>query len=352
MSAISAALSSKISQRRNWLNVLVLAYILVGYGFSVVCVSSQVWAANILGVFLLIHTLMGAAYFTHELVHGVVLRQPRLNAALADVMLFLTGSCYCHFRDLARSHMAHHKNRADFSAFSIADFLMSIPKPLMQSIVVLEWLYFPAIDFILRWFYALAPFFGQARRDERWRNAGLLLLRGSLFIALGWYSWRAISLYFLAYVCFINILRFMDCFQHTYAVFELGQSLPQYNLEYEETNTYSNLMPGRWRWLNLLFLNFGYHNAHHRLINCPWYLLPQLDAELYKQSDKQHVTLDRLVKNYHRFRVHRLFHGQGTVSGIDELNLDQFSGGIGVSFLVLSEPLDWLNLKNSTVQIA
>ncbi|MBW4661889.1 MAG: fatty acid desaturase [Drouetiella hepatica Uher 2000/2452] len=350
MSALSAALSSRISQRRNWINRLVIAYVFVGYGFSIACISSQSWAANILGVLLLIHTLLWAAYFVHEFVHHTVFRQPRLNALLASIMLFLTGSCYCHFQDLARNHLAHHKNRADFSAFSIGDFLRSLPKPLMQLITILEWLYFPAINFILRWFCALAPFFGQARRDERWRNAGLLMLRGSLFTLLGWHSWRSLPLYFLAYICFINILRFMDCFQHTYAVFQLGQSIPQYNLDYEEANTFSNLMPDRWRWLNLLFLNFGYHNAHHRLIHCPWYLLPQLDAELYNSEYRQRVTLNRLVRNYHQFRIHRLFHGGGAVADISTgLNLEQFSGGVGVSFLVLREPLDWLKLNPETV---
>jgi len=110
-------------------------------------------------------------------------------------------------------------------------------------------------------------------------------------------------------------------------------------------------MPDRWRWLNLLFLNFGYHNAHHRLIHCPWYLLPQLDTELYESEHQQHVTLNHLVKNYHQFRIHRLFHGGETVIEMDKgLDLEQFSGGIGVSFLILREPLDWLKLKNSAVQ--
>lgn len=150
MSVISAALSSRISQRRKWINGLAVAYIFVGYGFSIVCISSQFWIANILGVLLLIHTFLWAAYFVHEFVHGTVSRRPGLNALLASVMLFLTGSCYCRFRDLARNHLAHHKNRADFSAFSITEFLKSLPKPLMQLIVVLEWLYFPVINFILR----------------------------------------------------------------------------------------------------------------------------------------------------------------------------------------------------------
>ena len=345
MVAVSETLKSKISQRPHWINGLGLAYVVIGYICSIVCIMAQAGWANILGVFLLVHTLMWAAYFVHELVHGSVFRSPRLNAAVAQVMLFLTGSCYCRFRDLARNHLAHHKNRADFSPFSITDFLNAQPQWLRQIIVVLEWLYFPAVNFILRWLCILAPFLGQSRRDERWRTAGLLMIRGSLFTALAWYSWRAVLLYFLAYLCFINILRFMDCFQHTYAVFQLGQSLPHYSLDYEEANTYSNIMPRRWPWLNLLFLNFGYHNAHHRIIQCPWYLLPQLDAELYQPGYPQRVTLDRFVQNYHRFRIDRLFEGAGTVvDGAKELNVDTFYGAVGVSFLVLRDPLDWLKI--------
>ncbi|MEM9006584.1 MAG: fatty acid desaturase [Cyanobacteria bacterium P01_F01_bin.86] len=345
---ISDTLKSRISRRPHWMNGLALTYVIVGYSCSLIGISAQSWGANILGFFLLIHTLMWAAYFIHELIHGSVFRNPKWNAFMAQVMLFLTGSCYCRFRDLARNHLAHHKNRADFSPFAIADFLKVQPQWLRQLIVILEWLYFPAINFMLRWLCIVAPFLGQSRRDERWRTLGLLLVRGSLFATLAWYSWHAVLLYFLAYICFINILRFMDCFQHTYEVFQLGQPLPQYSLEYEEANTYSNLMPSRWQWFNLLFLNFGYHNAHHRVIQCPWYLLPQLDAELYQPDYRQYVTLDRFVKNYHQFRVRRLFEDEGTVLDTEEgLDLDPFYGAVGVSFLVLRDPLDWLKINIS-----
>jgi fatty acid desaturase len=332
-----------MGQRVHWINGLALTYVFGGYGVAIAAITSQGWWANLLGFFLLIHTLMWAAYFVHDLIHGAVFRGRQWNALVAQMMLFLTGSCYSHFQDVARSHLAHHKNRADFSPFSMTEFLKALPSWLRQSIIVLEWLYFPAINFILRWLCIVAPFLGQSRRDERWRTTSLLLIRGSLFTALAWYSWKAVVIYFIAYVCFINILRFMDCFQHTYEVFQFGQTLPQYSLEYEEANTYSNLMPKRWQWLNLLFLNFGYHNAHHRVMQCPWYLLPQLDAELYPSDYRQHVTLDQFIANYHRYRVSRLFEGEGEVSDAGgKLTLDTFYGAVGVSFLILRDPLDWL----------
>jgi fatty acid desaturase len=342
---LSSTLTAKLSRRNNWVNGLALFYVLAGYLFALVCICSEAWSANLFGTVLLVHTLMLAAYFIHEFIHSTVFPNPSLNAIAGNIMLFITGSCYCRFRDLARNHLAHHKNRADFSAFAIADFLSSLPKPLLHLIIALEWMYFPVLNFILRWLAAFSPFFSQSRRDERLKNSCLLTLRGGLFLSLGLYSLRALLLYFLAYLSFINILRFVDSFQHTYTVFQLGQKIPAYSLEHEETNTYSNLVSYRWNWLNLLFLNFGYHNAHHRVIHCPWYLLPQLDAELYPPNNRQHIPLYRLIKNHHQFRIYRLFNGQGSVTDTSEgLNLQKFVGGIGVSFLILREPLDWLKI--------
>jgi hypothetical protein len=83
-----------------------------------------------------------------------------------------------------------------------------------------------------------------------------------------------------------------------------------------------------WCWLNVFFLNFGYHNTHHRVIHCPWYLPPQLDGKLYPPYYRQHLLLARLIKNYHYFRIHRLFNGQGTVRDTEEgVNVEQFVGG-------------------------
>ena len=355
MTATQPDFSFYINDRNTWINGAAIAYTLLGYGVSLVCITQPAWWLNLFGILLLIHSLIWAAYLIHELIHNNIFRSSRWNAIVGQVMLFLTGSCYNQYRDVASNHLAHHKNRADFSALSIPMLLRSLPSPLLQVVVALEWLYFPVVEFALRWLAALSPFLGQSRTGERLKNGLLLLLRGSLFTALAIYSSKAIVLYFLAYICFINILRFVDCFQHTYTVFQLGQPLPQYDLAHEEQNTFSNLVSARWSWLNLLLLNFSYHNAHHRVMRCPWYLLPQLDAELYPRNYRQYVTLPQLVGNYHRYRIHRLFNGQGTVTDTEQgLNLDQFVGAVGVSFLLSREPLDWLKLpaadaKNDTV---
>jgi len=348
---ISEDLSSKINQPNYWLNGLALAYVGGGYGLSLFAISHTALWANLLGVVLLTHTLVWAAYFSHEFMHGAIFRRPKSNALGGKVMLFLTGSWYCRYPALAKYHLAHHKNKADFSPFSLSAFLGQLPAWIRQLIIALEWLYFPAVNFMLRWFCMLDPFLGSRRKQDRWRNGCLMLIRGGFFTALGWYSARSLVLYLFAYICFINILRFIDCFQHTFEVFQLGKPIPKFSLEYEEANTYSNIFPGKRPWLNLLLLNFGYHNAHHRVIYCPWYLLPQLDAELYEPNDRCVVTLNRLISLYHQYRTQRISSGEGHVLETDEgLDLSGFYGAIGVSFLVLRDPLDWLRLNNADAE--
>ncbi|MHC0068483.1 hypothetical protein ACWATR_37400, partial [Nostoc sp. UIC 10890] len=56
---------------------------------------------------------------------------------------------------------------------------------------------------------------------------------------------------------------------------------------------------------------------------------------LFAGQQTHHLTLSQLLKNYHRFRIARLFLGQGTaVDEQDNLELNNFYGAIGVSFLV------------------
>jgi fatty acid desaturase len=348
MTVSSPDFSFYINDRNFWFNSSAVAYALLGYGFGVFCITQPVVWMNLLGLLLIIHTLVWSAYLVHELIHGNLFRHTIWNHAVAQALLFVTGSCYSRYRVVASNHLAHHKNRADFVSFSLPDFLQSLPKPVLNIIIGLEWLYFPIVELGLRWIVALSPFLGQNRRDERFKNMLLLLIRGGLFAALAFYSVKAVILYFIAYISFINILRFVDCFQHTYEVFEIGKPLPQFDLAYEEANTFSNLVSARWHWLNLLLLNFSYHNAHHRVMRCPWYLLPQLDTELYPRDYRQYVTLPQLIHNFHQFRVHRLFSDQGAVIETENgVSLEQFVGAIGVSFLVAREPLDWLKLPGS-----
>jgi fatty acid desaturase len=147
-----------------------------------------------------------------------------------------------------------------------------------------------------------------------------------------------VLLYALAYLIFLTVLRFLDAFQHTYDVFatrslEPAPVDPRRDRRYEYEHTYSNLISERWGWLNLLVLNFPYHNAHHVRPGEPWYRLPALHRELYAQADRQVITCRELLASFHRHRVARvLADGYGEVGSSGE-RARNFIGAVGVSFL-------------------
>ncbi len=165
-----------------------------------------------------------------------------------------------------------------------------------------------------------------------------MTLRVGAFVGLAFVSVKAVLLYALAYLMFLTVMRFMDAFQHTYEVFP-SRSLapapvdPRRNRRYEYQNTYSNLLAVRWPWLNLLVLNFAYHNAHHARTGAPWYRLRGLHASLYGQDDPQLLPFRDLLRNYHQHRVTRVLASDyGSVSDSGARASD-FIGAVGVSFL-------------------
>jgi fatty acid desaturase len=175
-------------------------------------------------------------------------------------------------------------------------------------------------------------------RDERRHVLLVLAARLAFFTALALISVKAVLLYALAYVLFLTVLRFMDAFQHTYEVYaslslDAAAPDPRRNLRYEYENTYSNLVGERWWWLNLLVLNFPYHNAHHVRPGAPWHRLPTLHRALYGRKDGQVITCRQLLRSYHRHRVARvLAENYGSVSPSGD-RAGEFLGAIGVSFL-------------------
>jgi len=334
--------SSKISSLNRYLhqdkptwNAIALLYTFSSYIGGITLILQPNGWLNVVGVIFLTHGLILSAYLTHEFMHGTIFSSMKWNTAFGTVMLWLNGACYTRFQDLARLHIAHHIERVDFCRFNLAQFLNSLPTLLRKGLLMLEWLHFPALAFLTRFRSMTAPFWMAERKDERWHVVIVAGIRSSLFVLLGFVSLKALLLYFVAYISMINILRFVDCFQHTYEVIEIGSPIPKLDRAHEQANTFSNPISLKYRWLNLLLLNFGYHNAHHELMKCPWHSLPDLDRELIKSTKVNYVTLPQLVRNYHCFRISRIFSEQGTaVDATGNLNLEGFYGAIEVSFLV------------------
>ena len=136
------------------------------------------------------------------------------------------------------------------------------------------------------------PFVKESRKHLRTRVITVLVLRIAFFTVLASISMKVLVFYPIAYMLFLTVMRFMDVHQHTYDLYETldqkrGDEVKQYDSAFEKHNTYSNLISRQYPWLNLLVLNFSYHNVHHDQQMQPWYRLPKLHQELYGKDDSQ-----------------------------------------------------------------
>lgn len=192
----------------------------------------------------------------------------------------------------------------------------------------------------MRAFVLALPFQDERKRSARGRILAIAAIRLSAFALLGWWSLKALLLYFLAYLVFVTVLRFADCFQHTYDAYPIlnDQPIPADKVRdraYEQANTYTNVVGLNRPWLNLLWLNFGYHNAHHERPTVPWHRLPSFHRELYPMDYAQVTPVRELLRSFHVNRVKRVLasdYGQVLPPGAPG-RADGFLGAVGVSFL-------------------
>ena len=308
---------------------IALTYVLLGYSSGLFLLLQGNIALWLLGTLLLAHALTIAAYLIHDLTHNALFARPETNERLGLLLAWLTGACYSNYRELRRSHMRHHVQRMDVVAVDYKAWLKKHPV-LRRTVEILEWCYLPAVDLMMHGLVIVAPFVFPGHAHRRWYVLKTLLIRICLFTILFLISPSALLGYALAYVLMIHVLRFMDMHQHTYDVAygsTDGHARP--DAEFEQQNTYSNPL-GRSALLNLLVLNFGYHNAHHEQPTVPWYRLPELHRSLYGDSCEQQLSAKDLLRNMHKYRVSRVM-SETTADG----DRPGFSGLYGVSFLTV-----------------
>ena len=322
---------------RKWPTVLAVSYTLIGWPSGIWMLTlPPVWL-NAVGVLLIAHSLVYSAYLIHDCVHHAVFSGARGNDRLGVLLSWINGACAASYARLKKKHLRHHSDRLDVVTFDYRAVLRQMPGWARRSVLALEWAYVPVVELLIRGMIVAVPF-SSGSAAERARVLWILAARAAFFTALALISLKAAVLYALAYLLFLTVLRFMDAFQHTYEVFashslEAAAPDPRRDLRYEYENTYSNLIAERWYWLNLLVLNFPYHNAHHVRPGVPWYRLRSLHHSLYGDKDPQVITCRELVASYHRHRVARvLAENYGSVSAEGD-RAGGFLGAIGVSFL-------------------
>jgi fatty acid desaturase len=321
-------------------NVAALSLTLLGWPAGVALLTAPSWALNATGFVLVVLTLIWSAYFIHEFAHQAIFRSAEANARWGTLMTWINGSCFAPFADLRRKHMRHHVERADVVTFDARGFLLRSPAWFRGTVLALEWAYVPAVEFLMRGFVVALPFIDERKRERRARIVAIAAVRVAAFAALGWYSLKALLLYFVAYLVFVTVLRFADCFQHTYDAYPILDDTPipadkLRDRAYEQANTFTNVVGLNSFWLNLVWLNFGFHNAHHDRPTVPWHQLPAFHRELYGDGYAQVVTVRELLRAFHVHRVTRVLSGDyGAVAGPEvPRRADGFIGAVGVSFL-------------------
>lgn len=319
-------------------NLLALTYTLAGYPLGVWLLTVQPWWANLAGVVLTAHTLVFAAYYIHEFAHQSIFRGAEANNRWGTVMTWITGSCYAPFAALRRKHMRHHLDRADVVTLDYKAALDRWPGWAQRLILALEWAYVPAVELIMHGYVMVLPFLKPDRAGERPRLIAVIAIRTLLFGLLAWVSLKAVVLYAVAYAIMLHVLRFADAFQHTYDAFAVleGGELPDDKVRdraYEQANTYSNLVSVTHPALNLLLLNFAYHNAHHERPIVPWHDLPRLHDQLFPGQYRQVIPMAELLRGYHRDRIRRIVSSDYGEVGDGPGKADRFLGAVGVSFL-------------------
>lgn len=324
--------------RGMWLNIVALLYTLLGYSAGIVMLTADSGGMNLFGLLLTGHAMVYAAYFVHEFSHHSIFKSAEANSRWGTLMMWPSGSCYAKFASLRHKHMRHHIDRADVLAFDYKDFLRRAPAWLRNLVLGLEWMYVPAVEFLMHGYMMLIPFLLPERKHERLRLSVIFAIRVLLFALLYWISPKALVLYFCAYVVMLLMLRFGDEFQHTYDVFIIveGGDIPDGKVrdrEYEQANTFSNLASLSHPALNLLWLNFPFHNAHHERPIEPWYNLPKLHNNLFGQEYDQVIPMIELLRGLHRNRVKRVLSDDYGEVGKGPGKAERFLGAVGVSFL-------------------
>jgi fatty acid desaturase len=320
------------------INSLVMAATLSGWLGSFYLMARPQGLLDLLGVLLCAQSMLWAAYLIHEAAHQALFAGPRLNRLAGETASFIAGSCYASFERIRTLHIRHHVERLDPVCFDYRDFIRRHPR-LCRVLQALEWAYLPATEVLMHLQVIWRPLGVKSQRAYLPRAMWMLAARGVLLALLAFWSLKSLLLYCVAYGVLLQALNFFDCFQHSFENLTVREDEPvplnQRDRAYEQANTYSNLVSIRYPWLNLIILNFAYHNAHHYRASLPWFRLPALHRQLFGADARQVLPARGLLANWHRYRVLRV-----TTSdyGEPQPGADSaagFIGAHGVSFLTV-----------------
>jgi fatty acid desaturase len=292
---------------------LTTLYAVGGYILGIAGLFSGHWLVNAGSTLLLAHAMIIAAYLIHECGHNLVFRRQRDNTRLGRFMSWLCGAAYGTYEDMRYKHFRHHVDNDDVVWFEYEEWFDRHPRALRLT-RALEWIYIPAHDLIMHSIMMFTSFIIPQRRNQRLRNVAVIVIRFGIFLGVAVLFPKVAILYIVAYLLMMHVLRFMDALQHDYpynaTLFELGNAPHKGDSDWEQEHTFSVPHSLRYPWLNLLTLNFGYHNAHHYDMNVPFYRLPALHEQLTNNDPARVIPFTAQLRLYHRNRVLRVCNPQ------------------------------------------
>jgi fatty acid desaturase len=319
-------------------NTLALGYAVCGYLGGFALMAATAWWANVAGVLLATHAMLIAAYLIHEAAHYTLFARTEHNRLAGELMSFIAGGAYVSFERIRHLHLRHHRDRADVTCFDYKAFLRK-RRGLRRLVYALEWAHLPAVETLMHVQVILRPLLVQSQRPYLPRALLMLAVRVGLLSLLAWFSVKAALLYFVAYGLLLATLDFFDAFHHTFEQYFTDADAPvplgDRDRNYEQANTYSNVVSASHPWLNLLTLNFGYHNAHHERASVPWYRLPALHNELFGGSKRELMSVAEVLHSFHRNRLKRVLDDDYGSVGEGPDRADRYIGAHGVSFLTV-----------------
>ena len=286
-----------------------LLYALLAYGLGIAGLFHGNVVVNALATLLLAHGMTIAAYMIHECGHNIVFRQNADNARLGRFLTWICGAAYGTYEDIRYKHFRHHVDVDDVVWFDYDRFFREHPV-LLKATRALEWLYVPAHDLIMHFIMVFTSFVIPERRDQRRRNASVILIRGGIYFTVIFFFPKVALLYAVAYMLMMTVLRFMDSLQHEYGyhltLFSKEPSPHKGDFAFEQEHTFSNPHSFGSERLNWLTLNFGFHNAHHAKPLTPWWRLPAVHRELFGDDPANVIPLGPQLRVFHRHRVSRI----------------------------------------------
>ena len=305
--------------RRAFPNIVVFSIIVCAYTCGLLALFSDATTTAVTAVALLWLAMTFSWYLSHDCAHGVVTGHRRHDQLLGELLSWINGYTYFSFSEYMADHLRHHAKQVDIVGIEMGDFLARLPGWLRNMVFVFEYCHIPFSHSLLRTWQRVDILCHGPRRD-RVRVIMVLIARSTLLGTMGFISLQALMLYVLAVILRIHCVRFVDAFQHTYPEEIPARIGKPRGKDFEQTHTFSFPLARRHPGLNLLILNFGYHNAHHALPTCPWYHLPRLHQLLYEGLPGMEppaftppkAGIIDLLKAYHRHRMRRM---TGTTQG-------------------------------------